>query len=148
MADAAWRSGEAQVARPSMADNRIRAIAIVGGGTAGWMVAATLKHVLKNGYSKITVIESPDIGTVGVGEATFLRFGVSYAARHQPRRCHSQDAGHLNFDASFYAQYLRGYALARGVMRMERKVVNVELRSEHLSCASRNFQRGRNDPEL
>jgi tryptophan 7-halogenase len=186
-----------------MSRGSIRNIVIVGGGTAGWMTAAALSRFLEHGYS-ITLVESDDIGTVGVGEATipmirlfndalgideadFLRatqgtykLGIEFVGWRAPghRYMHAfgpvgrplglvpfhhywlrESAGELgayslnetaaragkfahvapqpgspvpdmpyafHFDAGLYAAYLRRYAEARGVVRVEGRIAGVE----------------------
>ncbi|MBX9900011.1 MAG: tryptophan 7-halogenase [Burkholderiaceae bacterium] len=52
-----------------MQNSAIKTIVIVGGGTSGWMSATALSTVLRGKY-EIRLVESDDIGIIGVGEAT------------------------------------------------------------------------------
>jgi tryptophan 7-halogenase len=189
----------------------VERIIIVGGGTAGWMAAAALASYLQGPRAaRIVVIESAQIGTVGVGEATlptirgfnsvlgidevdFIRktgatfkLGIEFvdwsrigsaffhpfasygaklnaAAFHhlwlrlralgdttelgdyclpvmmsrlgrfaQPAERTTAPFGSFSyayhFDVALYAAYLRNYAVARGVIHMDRKIVGTALR--------------------
>jgi tryptophan halogenase len=50
-------------------NSKIKKVVIVGGGTSGWMTAAMLARIFKQTLS-IHLVESEDVGTIGVGEAT------------------------------------------------------------------------------
>jgi tryptophan halogenase len=196
-----------------VSDTRLANIVIVGGGSAGWMAAAALSRTLGFPVS-ITLVESEEIGTVGVGEATvphlrlfndtlrideveFVRavrgtfkLGIQFVdwGRVGDRYIHGFGAiGHdyralaffhywlklhlqgkaaplddyslntaagaagkffagasdvppdsplakiayaYHFDAGLYARFLRRYAEARGVKRVEGEVVDVRLRGD------------------
>jgi tryptophan halogenase len=48
--------------------HNIKSICIVGGGSSGWMTASGIARMLPN--IKLTLVESPGIPTIGVGEST------------------------------------------------------------------------------
>ena len=187
-------------------------IVIVGGGTSGWMTAAAFSSVFGPAHAHLRLIESSEIGIVGVGEATLphIRFfnkrigiderelmaktqatfklgiefvnwgqiGDSYihpfgaygsrmggvpfhhywlrqraagdqtpiddyslpivASRMNKFALPSEDMTNVmstfgyafQFDASLYAQYLRGFSEKKGVQRTDGKIVDVQLNGE------------------
>jgi tryptophan halogenase len=72
--------------------NRIRRLVIVGGGTAGWMAAIYLNRFMRRMNGRVVLVESPTIGTIGVGEATiptlvrFIRL-LNLDEKELMRRC-------------------------------------------------------------
>ena len=61
-----------------MQDQTVKRVVIAGGGTAGWTVASALAAQL-GALLEITLVESDEIGTVGVGEATIPTFRSFHA---------------------------------------------------------------------
>ncbi len=186
---------------------RLKQIVIAGGGSAGWMTAAAISSLLDPKDVSITLVESDEIGTIGVGEATIpdiinfnrmlgieeaefmkatnatFKLGIEFIdwARKGDRYIHpfsvhgvdmngidfhnywlhdraagSQHPIHeyslcavaashgkfalpdpnprsllyyiryaYHFDATLYARYLRKYAEARGVLRVEGKIQHI-----------------------
>ncbi len=87
-------------------------VAILGGGTAGWIAA----HLLRQAWpdSAVTLIESPDIGTIGVGEGstpTLKRFFelIGVAERDWMPRCQATYKVGIRFDGWSPAAPWPGY---------------------------------------
>jgi tryptophan halogenase len=209
----------------AMSETAIRSIVIAGGGPAGWMAAAAFSALLDRETVDITLIESDEIGTVGVGEATipplmafnhmvgidedaflaachgtfklgieFVDWGAIGERYFHPFGPHGQDyrgvhfhqfylreakrrpladirewsmsgvaAGlgrfarpgpetpmplaqltyAFHFDAGLYAQFLRRHAEARGVTRIEGKIVDVALDTSSGNVRSLELADGR-----
>ena len=65
-----------------MSDQQLKVINIIGGGSAGWMTAIYLNRYFNRDAKNFTirVVESPDIGIIGVGEATVHSIRFFFAA--------------------------------------------------------------------
>lgn len=65
-----------------MKDEQVNSIAIIGGGSSGWMTALYLNKLYNHSQKnvQITLIESPNIPTIGVGEATVHTIRYFFAA--------------------------------------------------------------------
>ncbi|HWW68895.1 MAG TPA: tryptophan 7-halogenase, partial [Duganella sp.] len=68
----------------NVANTGVKRVLIVGGGTAGWLTAAFLARTVGCGADadsvRVTLVESKEIGIIGVGEGTFPSIRGTLAA--------------------------------------------------------------------
>ncbi|MEO0974639.1 MAG: tryptophan halogenase family protein, partial [Pseudomonadota bacterium] len=99
---------------PEGASTPLRVI-ILGGGTAGWMAANLFARAWSRGEAQVTLIESPDIATVGVGEGstpTLKRFFelLDVPEREWMPRCKATYKLNIRFDGWSPASGHDGYS--------------------------------------
>ena len=74
MTDTATLFNRRVAARPAQGSTDrpppVRHVCVVGGGTAGWMTALLLATSAYGPRLQVTVLESPQVGIIGVGEGS------------------------------------------------------------------------------
>jgi len=115
----------------------VRSIVIVGGGSAGWMTALILARSLIDRGVEITVLESPTVGIIGVGEGStpwlrgfFDSLGIE-ESEWMPA-CHATYKCGIAFDGwstkSGFERYFHPFASMLDNLTMTQFVHNVEAR--------------------
>ena len=117
----------------------VRSIVIVGGGTAGWMTALILAHSLIKRGVEITLLESPTVATIGVGEGStpwlrgfFNKLGIEEAQWmpecHATYKCGIRFAGWSTNPG--FESYFHPFVSPLDNLTMTQFVNNVEARAK------------------
>jgi tryptophan 6-halogenase len=131
-AEAARRPGQSS-ALPAA----LRRIVVVGGGSAGWMTALTLARSLTEHGVEITVVESPAVGIIGVGEGStpWLRGffdGLGIEESEWMPECHATYKCGITFDAwstkPGFERYFHPFASMLDNLTMTQFVHNTDAR--------------------
>ncbi|GEN98384.1 tryptophan halogenase [Novosphingobium sediminis] len=98
-----------------------RRFVILGGGTAGWMAAALIAHRCRELAVSVTLVESPEIGIIGVGEGSTPQLKVFFdelgiAEREWMPACHATYKTGIRFagwsDAPGFESYFHPFQSA------------------------------------
>lgn len=119
------------------AEPPIRHIIVVGGGSAGWMTALLLANSRFGARLKVTVLESPMVGAIGVGEGStpwlrgfFESLGIE-ESEWMPQ-CHATYKAGISFDGwstrPGYENYFHSFASMLDNMTMAPFIDNVHAR--------------------
>lgn len=122
---------------PMQAEPPVKKIVIVGGGTAGWMTAMLLSDSAFGAHLDITVLESPQVGIIGVGEGStpwmrgfFEQLGIE-ESEWMPE-CNATYKSGITFDKwstkPGFEQYFHPFASMLDNLTMTQFVNNVHTR--------------------